>query len=167
MMMLKAWQLHLKRALWTGASVALVLLVLWFARLFTPLQLSLSNLYYAPSPVGGDVVLVKLDDASLQQYGRSPSAWDRALYGDLVTQLSDAGARVVAFDLIFSEPAAGDDAFAQAMREARQSETGTRFVMVGAGVGTPQVIAPDGDDALIPNLPRLQIWRYAIPCFEP
>jgi signal transduction histidine kinase len=163
MMMLKAWQVHLKRALWTGASVALVLLVLWFARLFTPLQLSLSNLYYAPSPVGGDVVLVKLDDASLQQYGRSPSAWDRALYGDLVTQLSDAGARVVAFDLIFSEPAAGDDAFAQAMREARQSETGTRFVMVGAGVGTPQVIAPDGDDALIPNLPRLQYGDMLYP----
>ena len=48
------------------------------------------------------VVIVDIDEPSLSQYGRWP--WSRARVAELVTRLSEAGAAVVAFDVMFSEP---------------------------------------------------------------
>ena len=53
---------------------------------------------YTPSPVR----VVDLDDASLARYGQWP--WPRTLVARLVDRLGDAGAAVIAFDIVFSEP---------------------------------------------------------------
>lgn len=136
---MRRWWHVFKTGLWTGFGVALLLLVMWFLRLFMPLQLTLTTIYYVPKSVTENVVIIQLDDASLQAYGRSPNLWHRDVYADLVEQMTRMGARVLVFDLIFSEPAEGDETFLQAIREARTGETRTRFVMVGAGVGIPSV----------------------------
>jgi adenylate cyclase len=48
------------------------------------------------------VRVVDLDDDSLAQLGQWP--WPRTLLADLVRQLADAGAAVIAFDMVFAEP---------------------------------------------------------------
>lgn len=48
------------------------------------------------------VVIVDIDEKSLQQIGRWP--WSRQKVAQMLEQLSVAGASVVAFDVIFSEP---------------------------------------------------------------
>lgn len=48
------------------------------------------------------VVIVDIDEKSLQQLGRWP--WSRLIVAEMVEQLTAAGAAVVAFDVIFSEP---------------------------------------------------------------
>nr|WP_269836552.1 adenylate/guanylate cyclase domain-containing protein [Rheinheimera soli] len=48
------------------------------------------------------VVIVDIDEKSLQQVGRWP--WSRQLVAQMLEQLTAAGASVVAFDVIFSEP---------------------------------------------------------------
>ncbi|POA75320.1 hypothetical protein C1882_28955, partial [Pseudomonas sp. FW305-E2] len=62
------------------------------------------------------VVLVKIDDAALQAIGRWP--WSRAKIAELTNRLAELGAKVVAFDIFFSEkenPAA-DGALAEAIK---------------------------------------------------
>ena len=48
------------------------------------------------------VLVAKIDDASLQKFGRWP--WSRGIYADIISYLSELGAEVVAFDAVFSEP---------------------------------------------------------------
>ncbi len=57
----------------------------------------------APRAVGDvPISIVDIDDASLSQYGQWP--WPRSLDAQLVDKLRDAGAAVVAFDIVFAEP---------------------------------------------------------------
>ena len=48
------------------------------------------------------VVIVDIDDASLKRVGQWP--WSRALIAKLVDRLREAGAAVIGFDIVFSEP---------------------------------------------------------------
>ncbi len=50
---------------------------------------------------GSSVVLAVIDEKSLKAEGKW--IWPRKKIADLVTRLSDAGARVIAFDIVFSE----------------------------------------------------------------
>ncbi|HTV89265.1 MAG TPA: CHASE2 domain-containing protein, partial [Stellaceae bacterium] len=57
----------------------------------------------APRPAGdGAVRIVDIDNASLKQYGQWP--WPRGLDAQLIDKLHEAGAAVVALDIVFSEP---------------------------------------------------------------
>lgn len=138
-----------------GGGTALVILVLWWGSLFIQVQLRLNDSYFVPTPTTGTVVLVALDDASHAQYGRSIADWPRRVYGNLVAIVSRAGARVVAFDLMFSEPTSDDNALVTAIRAARQSEYRTRAVMPLIGINplstasTPQTLQFQG--TLLPN----------------
>jgi adenylate cyclase len=55
-----------------------------------------------PRPPGGRVVIVDVDERSLTELGQWP--WRRDRIGALVTRLRDAGAAMVALDIIFAEP---------------------------------------------------------------
>jgi EAL domain-containing protein (putative c-di-GMP-specific phosphodiesterase class I)/CHASE2 domain-containing sensor protein len=55
----------------------------------------------------GDIVLVKIDDASLQQIGRWP--WPRRYHAQLVDKLTAAGARRIFFDIVFEEASRPSD----------------------------------------------------------
>ncbi len=73
-----------------------------------------------PAEAGHDIVLVAVDEASLEAYGRWP--WSRDRYGYVVHYLKQAGARAVVFDILFSEPDSAaeefDEVFAREMQEA-------------------------------------------------
>jgi len=72
------------------------------------------------SPPPQDIVIVAIDEASLNALGRWP--WPRRTHAQLVRGLSAAGARVIALDIIFSEADSsdprGDQALAEAIRES-------------------------------------------------
>jgi len=53
-------------------------------------------------PKSGAVAIVDLDDASLVRYGQWP--WPRYRMARLTELIFDAGAKVVAFDIVFAEP---------------------------------------------------------------
>ena len=48
------------------------------------------------------VTIVDIDEASLKKFGQWP--WPRTLIADMVVNLANLGARVIAFDVVFSEP---------------------------------------------------------------
>jgi adenylate cyclase len=62
--------------------------------------------YRTPEEARG-VVVAKIDDASLEKFGRWP--WSRALYAEILDLLYEQGASVVAFDAVFAEPEFRDD----------------------------------------------------------
>lgn len=55
--------------------------------------------YEEPSP---DVVVVTIDEASIERLGRFP--WRRRVHAALITRLTELGARTIAFDVLFTEP---------------------------------------------------------------
>ena len=70
-----------------------------------------------------DVVIVSIDQSSAASLNLplTPEKWPRSLYARLTENLADAGAAVIAFDIMFDEPRAAEDdqAFADAIRKAR------------------------------------------------
>src|SRR5437773_7614669 len=79
---------------------------------------------------GDQVVIVAADEKSLATLGRWP--WPRSVLADLVTVLTDGGAKVIAFDILLSEPQVEGE-----LRAATQ--LGERFQALGlsplGGVG--------------------------------
>ncbi len=63
-----------------------------------------------------DIVIVAIDDASLAELGRWP--WPRRVHAGLVKQLSNAGARAIALDILFAEPDEQDPQSDAALTEA-------------------------------------------------
>ena len=53
-------------------------------------------------PASAPVVIIGIDNASISQLGRWP--WSRVVFARLLDRLAAAGAKVVAFDLLFTEP---------------------------------------------------------------
>ncbi|MDG2292649.1 MAG: adenylate/guanylate cyclase domain-containing protein [Phycisphaerales bacterium] len=56
-----------------------------------------------PVPMSDEILHVDIDDGALQRIGRWP--WTRTLIAGCIDALTDAGARTIAIDLEFSEPA--------------------------------------------------------------
>jgi len=54
-----------------------------------------------PVPVTEQVVIVDIDEKSLQSYGQWP--WSRSIMASLITQLRDDGAGIVGLDIVFAE----------------------------------------------------------------
>lgn len=86
--------------------VSLILLPLTAVLSLSP-GLALHNVLYdslhrfSLLPVDPRILIVTIDDYSLQQLGRWP--WSRSLHADLLDRLSAAQARGVLFDVVFSE----------------------------------------------------------------
>ncbi len=75
--------------------------------------------YRGPQPAGPEVVIVALDDESLKQIGRWP--WSREVMARLLSQLKEAGPRVIALDIIFAERE--ETAMVSAIRSLRRELT--------------------------------------------
>ena len=78
--------------------------------------------YADPAKAGNDIVLVAVDEASLEAYGRWP--WPRDRHGYVVHYLKQAGAKAVVFDILFLEPDSAaeefDAVFAEEMQGGRK-----------------------------------------------
>ncbi len=70
---------------------------------------------FARPEVSSDIVVVTIDDQSLEDVGQWP--WSRSTHAKLIDRLSEAGARLVVMDILFIDPseAEADDALSQAI----------------------------------------------------
>jgi len=85
-----------------GAGLVLAILFQWFWR--EDLLLYDAQLPGGPAPA--NVVIVAIDDGSLEQIGRWP--WPRALHAALLDRLREAHVHAVALDLVLSEASRDD-----------------------------------------------------------
>ena len=107
-----------------GGTVFLLALALYWSGLLTVAELkTLDHRFhqYADSTkAGNDIVLVAVDEASLEAYGRWP--WPRDRHGYVVHYLKQAGAKAVVFDILFLEQDSAaeefDEVFAERMKAA-------------------------------------------------
>jgi adenylate cyclase len=146
---------------WVGLSVG------WFHGF----QLRASDAVFPRDRVDDRVVVVGVDAASVGEIGAWP--WPRAVQAELVRRLADAGAKVVALDVVYAPAAAGDDELASALASTPSivatavqldRRPGARFFRVANAIrptgalGRATVlghagVTPDGADGLVRTLP--------------
>lgn len=99
-----------------GVGVVLGLIV-FFVQPFNGFNWRLKDSLFtsrAPTP---DIVIVGIDDETLQTYGRLGD-WSRSLHAQAIDHLKAAQAEVIGFDVLFAEPADGDTNLKAAMSDA-------------------------------------------------
>ncbi len=78
-----------------------------------------NNLFFDRLSTGAqrnDIVIIGIDDASLQKIGAWP--WERSVHAKLLTELEKYNPRAVAFDVLFVDPRARDEEMVQALERA-------------------------------------------------
>lgn len=117
----------------SGAAAALaglLVLILPFTRVFSDLSYDLPIVLRGSQPTDG-VAIVSMDVASEERLKQSRwEKWDRSLHARLLEVLKKAGARAVAFDIVFQK---GDDEIANARLVTAARDFGP--VAVAAVVG--------------------------------
>lgn len=103
-----------------GIGITILFVVLALARFmpFERLEMLLYDLRYqlrGKSPAPAEIVIVGIDDKSLQAVGRWP--WDRDKMADLIHRVNSMGARVIMLDFIFSEQSSRDAGLANAIKQ--------------------------------------------------
>ncbi|MFK4059205.1 CHASE2 domain-containing protein [Brevundimonas sp. NPDC046655] len=176
-----------RRALIEWALVASLtgLVVCWLA--LSPTADRADNLVYDAlirlqgGPTDEAIVIVAIDDRSLQSLGRWP--WPRATHAALIDRLTEAGPRAVAYDVLFTEPEADDPSLAAAMARAGNvhlpllvdatGENGAPWrvsepdALVGSAAGLGHVNLTVDGDGVIRRLPLYmqggdQVWPQLI-----
>ncbi len=109
---------RLRGGLLVGATVGIVLALMIHENLFSGIRTQFTDSLYSPRATDGITAIVAIDDASLAAYGRTPAEWPRSVHTQLIKFLSDAGARVIAFDVLFADPTEYDAELAGAMTAA-------------------------------------------------
>lgn len=112
---------------------------------FYSINLWLSDQLFAAEPPSPNIVIAGIDDSTLEAYGRW-SEWPRSLHAQAIDNLSQAGAKVIGFDVVFTDSSPDDEMLAAAMANAEN--------VVLAAVGTQPVssVSPEitYDNFLLP-----------------
>ena len=88
-----------------GVAVLVFALFVWAPGFLATIETKLYDLHFVlrgPRSAGDQVVIVAADEKSLAALGRWP--WPRSVLADLVNALTEDGAKVIAFDILLSEP---------------------------------------------------------------
>jgi adenylate cyclase len=120
---------------------------------FYSINLWFSDQLFTSEPPSPNIVIAGIDDKTLETYGRW-AEWPRSLHAQAVDSLSQAGAKVIAFDVIFTDISPDDEMLATAMAEADN--------IVLAAVGT-QLVSDAGPEITYDNflLPTASLKQAA------
>jgi len=118
---------HLKHALIAAGVSILFVVVTVFLQPFSSVQWWLSDQLFLGSNPSPSVAIAVIDDESLARYGKW-SDWPRDLHASAVDNLSEAGALVVGFDVLFADQSGSDDKLAESLAKAGN------VVLAAAGV---------------------------------
>jgi len=111
-----------RRAIWllvAGLTLIVLCLAVFRPQLTEFIELKLVDLkflYRGAVPAGEELVIVAIDDESLQSLGRWP--WSREVFAKLMQRLKEAQPKVIGLDIIFAEKS--DSAIAASMERLRQ-----------------------------------------------
>jgi adenylate cyclase len=109
---------------------------------FYSINLWLSDQLFTSETPSPNIVIAGIDDNTLQSYGRWAD-WPRSLHTQAIDNLSQAGAKVIGFDVIFIDSSTDDEMLAIAMAEADN--------VVLAAVGT-ELVSQAGTEITYDNL---------------
>jgi adenylate cyclase len=167
-----------KNRLYTGLLIALTVglagcLINCF-QLFHTIDQRTGDLLYRGQVSGNlqnsakNIVIVAVDDASLEELGRF-SSWPRSFHARLIDMLSASGARVIAFDILFSETSPDDGELAAAIRKAGnvilpyagtadpgQEIIGPLKIFQDGALGTGHAYMLPDDDGVVRQLPLIR-----------
>ncbi|MFC1991124.1 CHASE2 domain-containing protein [Chloroflexota bacterium] len=99
-----------------GAGVIFTLLFT-LVQPFHSINLWLSDQLFVSKPPSPNIVIVGIDDDTFETYGKWAS-WPRSLHIQAINNLSNAGAKVIGFDILFTDIAFDDEVMAAAMESA-------------------------------------------------
>lgn len=109
--------------LWIGVGAAVLVFLLFlipFINRFELLTLDYRFQNRPDHPVNPAIVLIGIDDVSLNKIGRWP--WPRSYHGQMIEILKEAEAKVIGLDILFTEPSddpAEDQTLAQAIAKSK------------------------------------------------
>jgi len=101
-----------------SSAATLILVQLGLVSSLTPFAQAWLFQMRRVQPWSEDIVLIKIDQNSLDHLGWFP--WERHRYAQLLRKLAAAEVETVAFNIVFSEETDQDDDFAQAMADHGQ-----------------------------------------------
>ena len=106
------------RPLIVGTAVGTLCAALFLIGVLDSWSARATDRLFLPHPADQSISIVAIDDPSILQIGRWP--WPRSVHADLIRRLSDAGAKVIAYDVNFPEAsdAQNDEALVSALKEA-------------------------------------------------
>jgi adenylate cyclase len=133
-----------------GVGGLFTLLALLVQPLYS-INLWFSDQLFTSEPPSPNIVIAGIDDNTFETYGRWAD-WPRSLHAQAIDNLSQAGAKIIGFDVIFTDTSLDDEMLAAAMAEADN--------VVLATVGT-QLVSHNGaeityDEFLLPAAPLEQ-----------
>jgi adenylate cyclase len=102
---------------------------------FYSINLWFSDQLFLPEPPSANIVIAGIDDSTLETYGRW-AEWPRSLHAQAIDNLSEAGAKVIGFDVVFTDSSADDEMLAIAMAQADNvvlAAVGTQLATQGQG----------------------------------
>jgi adenylate cyclase len=105
---------------------------------FYSINLWVSDQLFLSEPPSPNIVIAGIDDATLATYGLW-AEWPRSLHAQAIDHLSQAGAKVIAFDVIFADNSSDDEMLATAIAKAGNvvlAAVGTQPVSQGGGAIT-------------------------------
>ena len=105
-----------------GLAIGTILSVLILVgRPLSTMRENLNDLIYPGDPLGASnssVVIAAIDERTLGEGGGRIYEWPRSVHAQAIDNLVAAGARVIAFDVLFAEESADDDVLAAAIANA-------------------------------------------------
>jgi adenylate cyclase len=113
----------------------LFMLVTLLVQPFYSINLWVSDQLFLSQPPNPNIVIAGIDDATLATYGLW-GEWPRSLHAQAIDNLSAAGAKVIAYDVIFTDTSSDDQTLATAIANAGNvvlAEVGTQPVSQGGG----------------------------------
>jgi adenylate cyclase len=132
--------------LFTGLTVAV--------QPFSFLQLWLSDQLFMAEPPSPNIVIIGIDDETLQTYGKW-SDWSRELHAEALASLADAGAKVIAFDVLFADSSPDDEILAAIVEAAGNVVLPVAGTRVSGETGGGLVY----DSFLVPVSPLREVAR--------
>ncbi|MDD5082125.1 MAG: adenylate/guanylate cyclase domain-containing protein [Dehalococcoidales bacterium] len=100
-----------------SAVGCLLILLIVLVKPFYNLNLWASDQFFIAGTPSPNIVVVGIDDDTLATYGKW-SEWPRTLHAQAVTNLKEAGAKVIAFDVVFADTSQNDAPFIEAITGA-------------------------------------------------
>ena len=107
----------------TALAVGLAFCLISHFNLLHGIHLQSSDILYSTadsnqsSDPDNNIVIVAIDDKSIDQLGRFPS-WPRIYHAQIINALAEAGARTIVFDVLFSEPSPDDNELSASIKQA-------------------------------------------------
>jgi CHASE2 domain-containing sensor protein/signal transduction histidine kinase len=112
------WQ----RFVWEWLAIGCFGVAVVFCCVFYGIATNFNRLVYdrmltlRSQPLAPEIAVVHIDDDSVSELGRWP--WPRTLQARLIDAVAKDGAAAIVYNVLLTEPSQGDDALAQALREA-------------------------------------------------